>query len=117
MTDSVAQADRELAEKTFSFCMEHLQEHYSIQFLVARAGVSPTTLKLAYRRIFGMPVFSHIRREKMQWAARELSRNHMRIIDIAAACGYDNASKFSAAFRSVTGYSPREFRMKNASSE
>lgn len=112
MTDSTVQTDRALAEKTFTFCMEHMQEHYPIQFLAARAGVSPTRLKLAYRRVYGMPLFSHIRAEKMHWAARELSQNSARVIDIAAACGYDNASKFAAAFRAVTGRSPREFRMK-----
>ncbi|MBP0976022.1 MAG: AraC family transcriptional regulator, partial [Oscillospiraceae bacterium] len=33
-----------------------------------------------------------------------------RVIDIALSCGYDNASKFTAAFRAVIGCSPREYR-------
>ncbi|MCR4638068.1 AraC family transcriptional regulator [Ruminococcus sp.] len=103
-------AEQQLAKSTFSFCMEHKQEHFTISFLAARAGVSPTKLKLAYRRIYAAPLFAHIRKEKMLWAAHELEITNLRVIDIAEACGYDNASKFSAAFCSVLDCTPTEYR-------
>ena len=68
-------AELQLAEDTFSFCMEHKQEHFTISFLAERAGVSPTKLKQEYRRVYGISLFAHIRREKMLFAARELG-NH-----------------------------------------
>lgn len=117
MTDQQTQAERKLAEDTFSFCMERMYEHYTIRFLAARAGVSPTKLKQIYHRVYGAPVFSHIRKEKMHWAARQLVSSNERILDIALACGYDNASKFSAAFHDVFGVSPRKFREKKVCSE
>ncbi|MBR6718220.1 MAG: helix-turn-helix transcriptional regulator [Oscillospiraceae bacterium] len=103
-------AEQMLAEDTFSFCMEHLQEHFTIPFLAARSDVSPTKLKQVYRRVFGTSLFAHIRNEKMHFAARELASANTRVIDIAEACGYDNASKFSAAFRDVMGCTPVEYR-------
>lgn len=112
MTEQLTQAEQQLAEDTCSFCMEHVQEHFTIPFLAARAGVSPTKLKLVYRRVYGAPLFSHIRKEKMRWAARKLALSNTRVIDIAEACGYDNASKFSAAFRAVMGCSPREYQSR-----
>ncbi|MCR5307213.1 MAG: AraC family transcriptional regulator [Oscillospiraceae bacterium] len=105
-------AERQLAEETFSFCMEHIQEHFTISFLAQRAGISPTKLKLIYRSVYGTPLFSHIRREKMLLAARELASPNIRVIDIAEACGYDNASKFSAAFCSVMGCTPKAYRIR-----
>lgn len=117
MTEELTQAEKQLAEDTFSFCMEHMQEHFTIPYLAARAGVSPTKLKRVYRRVYGIPLFAHIRTEKMCWAARRLCASDDRILDIAAACGYDNASKFSAAFRDVCGASPRIFRDKKVRSE
>ena len=112
MTEIALQAERELAEETFAFCMEHKQEHYTIQYLAVRAGVSPTKLKMIFRRVYGASLFAYVRKEKMHFAARELAASNIRIIDVAEACGYDNASKFSAAFHDVFGVSPREYRKK-----
>ena len=110
MTESVTKAEREIAEDTLAFCMEHMQEHYTIPFLARRAGISPTKLKIIFRRVYNDPLFAYIRAEKMRFAAQELADSNSRVLDIAEACGYDNASKFSAAFRDVMGCSPKEYR-------
>ncbi len=110
MKNQPTAAERQLAEDTFSFCMEHMQEHFTIPFLAARAGISPTKLKQIYRRVYGASLFAHIRKEKMHWAAQRLAVTNIRVIDIAEACGYDNASKFSAAFCSVMGCTPKDYQ-------
>lgn len=116
MTESVTQTEQEIAEDTYAFCMAQMQEHFTIQFLAARAGISPTKLKIIFRRVYGAPLFAYIRAEKMHWAAHQLGKTNCHILDLAESCGYDNASKFSAAFRAVMGYSPQEYR-KNVRSE
>ena len=116
MTESVTLAEQELAEDTLAFCMEHMQEHYPIQFLAERACISPTKLKIIFRRVYGASLFAYIRAEKMRFAAKQLADTNNRILDISEACGYDNASKFSAAFRNVMGCSPKEYR-QNVRSE
>ena len=111
-TTELTPSERQLAEDAFSFCMEHKQEHFTISFLAERAGVSPTKLKQVYRRVYGTSLFAHIRREKMFFAARKLEETNAKIIDIAEACGYDNASKFTAAFCSVLSCTPTEYRRR-----
>lgn len=111
-TTELTLAEQQLAENTFTFCMEHKQEHFTISFLAARAGVSPTKLKQVYRSFYGAPLFTHIRSEKMLFAAHKLAEANIKIVDIAGACGYDNASKFSAAFCSVLGCTPSEYRRR-----
>lgn len=111
-TTELTLAEQQLAENTFTFCMEQKQEHFTISFLAARAGVSPTKLKQVYRRVYGTSLFAHIRREKMLFSAHELVETNNKIIDIAQACGYDNASKFTAAFCSVVGCTPTEYRRR-----
>ena len=32
MTESITQAEQEIAKDTLAFCMEHMQEHFTIQF-------------------------------------------------------------------------------------
>jgi len=47
----------------------------------------------------------------MQYAADLLLSDRSRLIaDIAQNVGYDNASKFSAAFRAVMGVTPQDYR-------
>ena len=111
-TTELTAAEQQLAENTFSFCMEHKQEHFTISFLAAHMGVSPTKLKQVYRRVYGTSLFAHIRREKMLFAAYKLATTNAKVIDIAGACGYDNASKFTAAFRSVLSCTPTEYRRR-----
>ena len=110
---SCTSADEAIARDIYAFCMAQKQTHFTIPYLAKKAGVSPTKLKQIFRAIYGTSLFAYIRAEKMHWACRQLIRPDLHIIDIAEACGYDNASKFSAAFRAVIGCSPREFRRKN----
>ena len=51
-----------------------------------------------------------IRGQKMQAAAKMLLESDMTILEIAGCFGYDNASKFAAAFRAVLGVTPSRYR-------
>ena len=67
------------------------------------------TVELAKK--YGTPVYQYIRSCKMKAAAEMLiSDRRMNVADIAQRLGYDNASKFSAAFRDVMGVSPQNHR-------
>ena len=46
----------------------------------------------------------------MKEASRLLAETDMSIMDIASDLGYSNASKFAAAYRSVTGMQPALYR-------
>ena len=98
------------AEKVFSYSMAHINEHIGIEKLAEYTGISATRLKSCCHNVFGMPLYSFIRKEKIYRAADLLQSTERRIIDIAADVGYDNPSKFSEAFRSVMGTSPNNFR-------
>ena len=63
MTESVTKAEQEIAEDTVAFCMKHMQEHYTIQRLAERAGLSPTKLK-SYSGVYMMHRCLHIFAQK-----------------------------------------------------
>lgn len=46
----------------------------------------------------------------MQAAALDLIQTEKSVLEIAGECGYDNASKFSAAFKEIMGEAPLEYR-------
>jgi AraC family transcriptional regulator len=43
-------------------------------------------------------------------AARRLTRERTRILDVALDCGFRDLANFNHAFRAEFGVSPREFR-------
>ena len=51
-----------------------------------------------------------LRAQKMHSAAQLLRTSDRTVLDIAGQFGYDNASKFAKAFRSVIGVSPSAYR-------
>ncbi len=54
-----------------------------------------------------------MKRYRIHAAVHELEAGKHSITEIAGMVGYENASKFTAAFKSVMGCTPREYR-KNA---
>ena len=72
--------------------------------------VSGTLIKAAYRERFGASLYADTRARKMHVAARMLRETKLPVQEIAALCGYENAGKFTAAFRAVHGVTPRAYR-------
>ena len=77
-------------------------------------GVSDTYLQKSFRAVYGMPVASFIRVQKMQKAAQVLIHTERSIEEIAAEFGYVNESKFSAVFKKIIGDSPSVFRKEHS---
>lgn len=69
-----------------------------------------TTMKRCFSAVYGMPVYAYLRRSRMKKAAKLLRETDSTILAVAGQVGYDNASKFAAAFKAVTGLSPSEYR-------
>ena len=76
--------------------------------------VSGTLIKVVYREAFGESLYADTRARKMHSAARTLRETECSILEIAGMYGYDNASKFAAAFRSVMGTTPLAYRKGDA---
>ncbi len=90
--------------------LRHPDIHLPIDQLCERYALGSTLLKSAFKAIYGQPVYGFLRDCRMQSAAASLEKGKKSIAAIAADVGYENASKFSAAFRSVMGVSPSDYR-------
>lgn len=99
-----------LTRSVEQYLKSNLHRHVTIEELTALSGVSGTTLKKHFRSVYGMSIYAYFKREKMLAAAETLRKTQDTILKIAGDYGYENASKFSVAFRDVIGISPREYR-------
>ena len=59
-----------------------------------------------FKQVYGVPVYHYIKEYRLEQAAVELVRSAKPITQIAQNAGYDNASKFSEAFRKRYGNDP-----------
>ena len=105
---SVAHAS--LAAAVRDYLDQHPEKRVTLAELESVFHVSGTTIKSSYREAYGVSLYADTKRRKMLAAAEALRNTSCTVLEIAGSLGYDNASKFAAAFRSVHGVSPTEYR-------
>lgn len=74
------------------------------------AQMSESKLRIAFKSLYGKPLYTYIREAVMKLAMQLLAYDEMSIKNIAAHCGYENPGKFTAAFKDVHGITPSAFR-------
>ena len=102
-----------LAKGAAQYLTENMYEKITIEQIAAKFHVSGTVIKNAFKAVFGVSFYAYIKTQKMESAAYMLEYTDKSVIEIANAHGYDNASKFAGAFRSVKGMAPGEYRAQN----
>ena len=86
-----------------------LSTNISIEELAGRVALNRTTLQKVFKQMYGVTIFEYRTQVRIQEAKNLLLDNRYPITEIAGMCGYSNASKFSAAFRKITGVNPRDY--------
>lgn len=82
---------------------------------LARAhGMGVSALKEQFLAVYGLPPMTFRSQCRMRRAARLLTHTELSVAEIAGRLGYENASKFSAAFRRTTGEAPALYRKNHA---
>ena len=90
--------------------LQHPEQRLTIEELARRCLMNPTTLKKAFKAVYGDSLASHMKEHRMEKAAELLRRGDDSVAEIAAAVGYDSPSRFSAAFRERYHMLPTEYR-------
>lgn len=102
-----------VAKAAAAYLARHMDQHITIAELAQKFNVSDTYLKNSFKGVYGVPVFSYMRIQKMHSAAQLLMHTDRPVGEIAYEFGYANASKFSVAFQDVMGETPGMFRKKH----
>lgn len=110
----VSKQQVEFVKNVSIYINEHINDKITIQHLTNHFNVSNTYLQNAFRSVYGMPVISFIRVQKMQEAAQILIHTNDTIEMIAQNFGYENESKFSAAFKKIMGDTPGVYRKEHS---
>jgi AraC-like DNA-binding protein len=113
--NKLAEYQSELIEtirKIHDRLLRRMEQRITIEELSKQYLINPTTLKNAFKSVYGTSLAAHIKEHRMEQAAKMLRETNMTIAEIAQAVGYDSQSKFTAAFKSFYQVLPREYRKK-----
>lgn len=89
---------------------ENLADRITIEELSHRFLMNPSTMKTVFKAVYGRSIAAHVKEHRMEHAAKLLRETGESMGSIAAAVGYESASKFSAEFRKAYGQLPTEYR-------
>lgn len=91
----------------------HLKERITIEELSRRYLIDPTTLKAAFKAVYGTSLAAHIKTHRMERAAQLLRETGDSVAEIAAQVGYESQSRFTAAFKEVFQVLPTVYRRQH----
>ncbi|MEI6071131.1 MAG: AraC family transcriptional regulator [Verrucomicrobiae bacterium] len=86
----------------------------SVHAVAVRLGISPDHLTRLFKNTHGMSLGVWIAKERVQLACELLARPDHNISEVAWTCGFTSASYFIRVFRSHTGTTPKEWRMRTS---
>jgi AraC-like DNA-binding protein len=85
----------------------------SMDSLAMSEAISTSKLHRCFKQYYKMTIFEYIHLEKMKRALLMLAADDLSIKNIANACGYESASKFTSAFKAIYQFTPSQYRKAN----
>ncbi len=103
----------QLANEVEAYLAGQISQNVTIEELAKKFNLSTTHLKCIFKNVYGVPIISYMRILKMQSAAQLLIHTERPVGEIAYEFGYNNISKFSAAFEKIMGETPSSYRKEH----
>lgn len=100
----------ELIQSVHRQLTEHLDRRFTIEELSKQYLINTSSLKAVFKSVYGAPIAAYMREYRIRRAAQLLRETEDSIADVAAQVGYENQSKFTAAFKAVFQVLPTAYR-------
>lgn len=92
------------------FLIAHISENYTQEELSRRLDIPMTAMKTCFRSVYGEAIGAWLTGYRMNRAAELLRESDLSIAEIGSRVGYDNAGKFTVAFKKTMKLTPSEYR-------
>lgn len=100
-------------QEVYQYIIENPFSKDTIQDLACMFGMAESSLKRCFKSISGASIGTFVKTKRMEAAAEMLiSEPTLSIGEVGDMAGYENQSKFSAAFKTVMGVTPQAYRHK-----
>lgn len=92
------------------FLHENYDRPVSLEEVAAAASVGKRECLRCFRRTIGVTPIQYLLKFRIRQASRLLVETDRPVTEIALLCGFESPSYFAAAFRRLTGRTPRSYR-------
>jgi len=106
----LSKGQRAIAAQVESIITNDLAKHYTVEELAGQYGISPSSLKKYFSKLYGMPISMYLHQCRMEESARLIMGGQTPIGQVAERVGYKNQSKFGSAFKEYFGAAPLEYK-------
>lgn len=100
----------ETINKIHDFLICDLKKRYTIEELSVKFHINQTTLKTVFKTVFGKSISAHMKEHRINEAIEQLTHTDKSIAEISLLVGYESQSKFTKAFKEITGILPKDYR-------
>lgn len=105
-------SSEDIIHSIHEYLMEHLSERITIEELAKKFLMNTTTLKKAFKDVYGISIAAHMKEHRMERAAKLLQETQDSIAQITRLVGYKSQSRFTTVFKETFGVLPTEYRKK-----
>lgn len=96
--------------------LQHIRANFSrnlgVEEVARQAGVSRRSLELRFQKQLGQSPYRTIQNLRIEHAETLLRDTDLKILEVAALCGFPEQHRFSAFFKKWKKLAPKEFRRK-----
>ncbi|MBQ9977389.1 MAG: PocR ligand-binding domain-containing protein [Clostridia bacterium] len=103
-----------IALMTKRYIKNNLSKKITLTDIAWHLHCSKVTLTEHFKKEYGMTIVEYITKKRMEKAARLLTKDDVRIIEVAESCGFEDTEYFSKCFKRFHGETPGKWQKKNA---
>jgi AraC-like DNA-binding protein len=103
-------ARSEPVRRALRFAAENYPRAITVENAAREVFLSASRFAHVFSKEMGIPFHRYLAALRISRAKSLLSSSSMRIIDVAARCGFCNQNYFAGVFKKETGKTPREYR-------
>lgn len=100
----------ELIKEIHQYLIDHLDQRFTIEDLSKRYPINTSTLKEAFKSVYGLPIATYMKEYRVHQAMKLLRETDATIAEISTQVGYETQGKFSKAFKDIAQVLPTEYR-------
>lgn len=113
---ALSDADRKRLQKIENTLLENVHSGFpGVELLAQQVGISKNKLMSIFKKVYNKSMFHYFRYLQLKSAREILLNSDLLIGEIAQTFGYNNATKFSNAFKEEFGILPSDLKAKQES--
>lgn len=109
----IAASEKELPswlKKAEEFLHDNFTESLTLAAIAEIADVHPVHLARVFRRRYDCTIGEYVRRLRVEFARRQISKTNLSLSEIALAAGFADQSHLNKTFKTLYGFTPSEYR-------